>query len=194
VSAISNHWLIIFRKLYLSLKCTLADKQPPCPPPLQPPSCYTNYVHLCSIIRGTVHPLWYHCLVSPPCLSRTNFSTVWVLQNSVFFCFRMAAGVKVVVAMHVNCGFSRVAMHELSCVPTGQSRANLDKEEPSEKFWSLFPENANFKMPDKYYANGWHTSKGSFNEHCNFMLKCCSKNWAPQSMWKEYLTTFSVES
>jgi len=53
-------------------------------------------------------------------------------------------------------------------------------------------ENANFKMPDKYYANGWHTSKGSFNELCNFMLKCCSKNWAPQSMRKDYLKHFQL--
>ena len=50
------------------------------------------------------------------------------INNSVFFCFRMAAGVKVPVALQVNCGFARVAMLELSRVPTGQSRANLDKE------------------------------------------------------------------
>jgi len=73
-------------------------------------------------------------------------------------------------------------------------RANLDKEERSEKFRSLFSENPNFNMPDEYYANGWHASKGSFNEHCNFMLKCCNKKWAPQSMRKDYLTTFSVKS
>ena len=52
----------------------------------------------------------------------------------MFFCFCIAARVKVLVAMQVNCGFARVAMLELSHVPTGQSRANLDKEEPSEKF------------------------------------------------------------
>ena len=106
----------------------------------------------------------------------------------------MATGVKVLVAMQVNCGFSRVVMLELSRIPSDQSRASLDKEEPSKTFRSLFSENANFKMPNKYYANGWHTSKGSFNEHCNFMLKCCSQKWAPQSMWNDYLTTFSVES
>ena len=60
------------------------------------------------------------------------------INNSVFFCFRMAAGVKVPVALQVNCGFAWVAMLELSRVPTGQSRANLDKEERSEKFRSLF--------------------------------------------------------
>ena len=49
-------------------------------------------------------------------------------------------------------------------------------------------------MPDKNNANGWHTSNGSFNEHCNFMLKCCSKKWAPQSMWNDYLITFLVDS
>ena len=42
-------------------------------------------------------------------------------------------GNTVLVAMQVNCGFARVAMLELSRVPTGQSRDNLDKE-PSEKF------------------------------------------------------------
>ena len=97
------------------------------------------------------------------------------INNSVFFCFRMAAGVKVPVALQMNCGFARVAMLELSRIPTGQSRANLDKEEHSEKFRSLFSENPNFNMPDKYYVNGWHTSEGSFNEHCNFMLECCNR-------------------
>jgi len=50
----------------------------------------------------------------------------------------MAAGVKVLVAMQVNCGFAQVAMLELSHVPTGQPRANLDKDEPSEKFRVCF--------------------------------------------------------
>ena len=60
--------------------------------------------------------------------------------------------------------------------------------------WVVSCSNWLVTMPDDYYVNAWHTSKGSFNKHCNFMLKCCSKKWAPQSMWKDYLTTFSVES
>ena len=67
-------------------------------------------------------------LGQPTMFDTHKLSHCTVLQNSVFFCFRMAAGVKVPVALQVNCGFARVAMLELSRVPTGQSRANLDKE------------------------------------------------------------------
>ena len=46
----------------------------------------------------------------------------------------MASGVKAPVALQVNCSFLWVAMHELSRIPTGQSRAKLGKQEPSLAF------------------------------------------------------------
>ena len=93
------------------------------------------------------------------------------------------------VSLMFNCGYARVAVHELSWVKRGKSRSLLNRNERAEKFLKLFSDQGLFDMYDKF----WDDSPSSkFNRHCDYILECFSKKWQPHSARAEYFQTFSI--
>ncbi len=98
------------------------------------------------------------------------------------------------VALQVNCGFAPVAILELSRVPKGASRASLDKAKRCSQFQEMFSNQLLFTIPEGYYASNSPKNYSAFDHHCEFVMRCFSKKWNPQTKRQKYCSVFSSAS
>ena len=93
------------------------------------------------------------------------------------------------IAWQFNCGYARVAVHELSAVKKGKSRISINRKLRAEKFQKLFSENITFMRSPEFWKD---TCSSKFNVHCNFLLDCFKRKWYPTAAKDQYCESFST--
>ena len=94
------------------------------------------------------------------------------------------------VALQINCGYARMAIHELSSVQRGSSRQRLDKIKRCEAFHELFPLPSYHLTDDMFKSNKSRPTR--FDNLCESILQHFAKKWHPVSARLEYTETFSI--
>ena len=96
------------------------------------------------------------------------------------------------VALQINCGYARVAIHELSSVKRGTSRQELDKVKRCEGFRELFSMPLYHLTDDMFTSTNYRPTR--FDNLCESILKHFTKKWHPTSARLEYKQIFSISN
>ena len=100
---------------------------------------------------------------------------------------------RLAVALTVNCGYARTAIHELSSSKRGRSRQNIDKLERTQKFREIF-DIPTFNLTEEIFTspNPIQHHQSSFDRYCEKILDHFTKKWNPPSKCIEYINTFAI--
>ncbi len=100
----------------------------------------------------------------------------------------MASGAHCPLSLTVNCGFARVAIHQITN-DLSDNRGRTGGRQAT-KFQSLFQGCDHYGIPDVYFDRTGRNSQ--FDRHCELVLNTFKRKWYPQNAKASYLSVFST--